>query len=58
MGESVRSMKKLDNNELHILYCSLYISRMIISRKVKWIGHVAYMGTIKIFLKFWSDNMN
>jgi hypothetical protein len=41
---------KLDNKEHHILYTSLYISRMIKSSKVRWTGHVAYVTTTKIVL--------
>jgi hypothetical protein len=35
---------KLHNEELHILYSSPNIIRLIISRKVRWAGHEARMG--------------
>jgi hypothetical protein len=36
--------RKLRNEELHNLYSSPNIIRMIKSRRVKWAGHVAQMG--------------
>jgi hypothetical protein len=36
--------RKLHNEELHTLYCSLSIMRMIKSRRMRWAGHVARMG--------------
>jgi transcription termination factor 2 len=38
------SWRKLHNNELHDLYSSPNIVRMIKSRKMRWAGHVARMG--------------
>jgi hypothetical protein len=35
---------KLHNEELHDLYCSPSISRIIKSRRMRWAGHVARMG--------------
>jgi hypothetical protein len=35
--------RKLHNEELHNLYCSLSIIRIIKSRMVRWEGHVARM---------------
>jgi hypothetical protein len=35
---------KLHNEELHNLYSSLSIIRMIKSRRMRWAGHVARMG--------------
>jgi hypothetical protein len=35
---------KLHNEELNVLYCSPNIVRMIKSRKMRWVGHVARMG--------------
>jgi hypothetical protein len=34
----------LHNEELHNLYCSRNIIRMIKSRRMKWTGHVEGMG--------------
>jgi hypothetical protein len=38
------SWRKLHNDELHHLYSSPNIVRVIKSRKVKWAGHVERMG--------------
>jgi hypothetical protein len=36
---------KLHNEDPHDLYCSLNIIWLMIqSRKIRWVGHVAYMG--------------
>jgi hypothetical protein len=37
-------LKKLNNDELHNLYSSLNIVRVIKSRRMRWAGHVARMG--------------
>jgi hypothetical protein len=36
--------KRLHNEELNDLYCSPNIVRVIKSRKMRWVGHVARMG--------------
>jgi hypothetical protein len=36
--------RKLHNEELHKLYCSTNIVRIIKSRRMRWAGHVARMG--------------
>jgi hypothetical protein len=36
--------RKLHNEELHKLYSSPNIIRMIKSRRMRWAGHVARMG--------------
>jgi hypothetical protein len=36
--------RKLHNDELHSLYSSLNIVRVIKSRRLRWAGHVAHMG--------------
>jgi hypothetical protein len=37
------SWRKLHNDELHDLYSSLNIVRVIKSRRMRWVGHVACM---------------
>jgi hypothetical protein len=39
--EATGGWKKLHNEELHNLYCSPDIIRMIKSRMTRWVGHVA-----------------
>jgi hypothetical protein len=36
--------RKLHNDELHSLYSSLNVVRVIKSRRMRWAGHVARMG--------------
>jgi hypothetical protein len=38
------SWRKLHNDELHSLYPSPNIVRVIKSRRMKWVEHVAHMG--------------
>jgi hypothetical protein len=38
------SWRKLHNDELHNLYSSPNIVRVIKSRRMRWAGHVAHMG--------------
>jgi hypothetical protein len=39
--------RKLHNEELHGLYSSPSIVRVIKARRMKWVGHVARMGEVK-----------
>jgi hypothetical protein len=43
-SEEEGSWRKLHNDELHSLYSSLNIVRVIKSRRMRWAGHVACMG--------------
>jgi hypothetical protein len=43
------------NDELHDLYSSPNIVRVIKSRRMRWAGHVARMGRREIFR--WEDNI-
>jgi hypothetical protein len=43
-GEVTGDWRKLHNEELHTLYSSPNIIRMIKSRRIRWAGHVARMG--------------
>jgi hypothetical protein len=51
--EEDKSWRKLHNDELHSLYPSPNIVRMIKSRKMRWVGHVACMeegrGVYRVF---------
>jgi hypothetical protein len=42
--EVTEDWRKLHNEELHKLYSSPNIIRMIKSRRIRWAGHVARMG--------------
>jgi hypothetical protein len=44
---------KLHNDELHSLYSSLNIVRLIKSRRMRWAGHVARTGEGRNFTGFW-----
>jgi hypothetical protein len=41
--EVMGGWRKLHNEELHNLYSSPSIIRMIMSRRMRWAGHVAHM---------------
>jgi hypothetical protein len=43
------SWRKLHNDELHSLYSSPNIVRVIKSRRMRWAGHVAHMGEWRDF---------
>jgi hypothetical protein len=43
-GEEDRSWRKLHKDELHSLYSSPNIVRVIKSRRMRWAGHVAHIG--------------
>jgi hypothetical protein len=47
------SWGKLHNDELHSLYSSPNIVRVIKSRRMRWAGHVARMGEGRVFTGFW-----
>jgi hypothetical protein len=47
------SCRKLHNDELHSLYSSPNIIRVIKSRKMRWAGHVACMGRGEVLTGFW-----
>jgi hypothetical protein len=45
--------RKLHNDELHSLFSSPNIVRVIKSRRMRWAGHVARMGEEEVFTEFW-----
>jgi hypothetical protein len=51
--EVTRGWRKLHNEELHNLYSSLSIIRMIKSRMMRWAGHVARMGKKRMHIEYW-----
>jgi hypothetical protein len=48
VDEVIGGWRKLPNEELHNLYCPPSIIRIIKSRRMRWVGHVARMG-----IEFW-----
>jgi len=53
MDEVTRDWRKLHNEKLHDLYSSLKIVRVIISRRLRWAGHVARMGERRAYTVYW-----
>jgi hypothetical protein len=49
--------RKLHNEELHDLYCSPSIVRVIKSRRMRWAGHVALMGRSEACTECWWGNL-
>jgi hypothetical protein len=47
------SWRKLHNDELHSLYYSPNIVKVIKSRWMRWVGYVARKGTGETFTGFW-----
>jgi hypothetical protein len=45
--------RKLHNDELHSLYSSLNIVRVIKSRRMRWTGHVAHMEEGRGVCRVW-----
>ena len=51
--EGKKEWRKLHNEELHDLYSSLSIFRVIKSRRMRWAGHGARMGERRGVSRFW-----
>jgi hypothetical protein len=51
--EVTGNWRKLHNEELHTLYSSPNIVRVIKSRRMRWAGHVARMGRREACIRFW-----
>jgi hypothetical protein len=48
--------RKLHNDELHNLHSSPNIIRMIMSRRMRWAGHVARMGRRGMHIGYWWES--
>jgi hypothetical protein len=48
--------RKLHNMELHDLYSSSSIIRIIMSRRMRWAGHVARMGRRGTRISYWWES--
>ena len=49
--------RKLGIEELNDLYWSLNIVRVIKSRRMRWLEHVACVGIIEVYAGFWWGNL-
>ena len=49
--------RKLHNEELNDLYSSPIIVWVIKSKRMRWVGHVARMGTEQAYTGFWWGNL-
>jgi hypothetical protein len=47
LGPNILQSRKLHNEELHSLYSSPSIVRVIKARRMRWAGHVARMGEVR-----------
>jgi hypothetical protein len=54
--EVTGSWRKLHNEELHNLYSSPSIIRMIKSRRIRLAGHVARMGRREVHIRYWWES--
>jgi hypothetical protein len=54
--EVIGGWRKLHNEDLHNLYGSRSIIRMIMSRRMRWAGHVAHMERRRIHIGFWWES--
>jgi len=45
--------RKLHSEELYDLYCSPNVVRVIKSRRMRWVGHVARLGRVEVHTKIW-----
>jgi hypothetical protein len=55
-GELTGGSRKLHNEELHNLYSSPSIIRVIKSGRMRWTGHVAQMGVNQNACKIWWES--
>jgi hypothetical protein len=51
--EVIGGCRKVHNEELHNLNSSPGMIRIIKSRSMRWVGHVARIGRIEIHIEFW-----
>jgi hypothetical protein len=50
-------LEKLHNDGLHALSFFTSVIRMIKSRRMRWAGHVAHMGDMRMRIKFWLESL-
>jgi hypothetical protein len=49
--------RKLHNEELHDLYSSPSIVRVIKAKRMRWAGHVARIGEVRAHTTFWLGGL-
>jgi hypothetical protein len=54
--EVTGSWRKLHNEELHNLYSSPSVIRMIKSKSMKWVGRIARMGRREMHIGYWWES--
>jgi hypothetical protein len=54
--EVTGNWKKIHNKELHDLYSSPSIIRIIKSRRTRWASHVERMGRRGTLIDYWSES--
>jgi hypothetical protein len=54
--EVIGDWRKLQNEELHNLYSSPSIIRMIKSMRIRWAGNLAQMGTKRNCIGYWWES--
>jgi hypothetical protein len=55
-NEIIGGWRILHNKQLHNLYSSPNIIRIMKSRRVRWAGHSERMGTRQIYTWFWCES--
>jgi hypothetical protein len=55
--EVIRDWRELHNEELHSLYSSLNIIRVIKSRRMRWEEYVVCKGEMSMGAEFWLENL-
>jgi hypothetical protein len=56
--EVTRECRELQNEEPNDLHCSTSIFRVIKSRRMRWVGHVARMGGREVYTGLWWGNLS
>jgi hypothetical protein len=56
MDEVTGEWRKFHNEELRDLYSSPSIIRIIMSRRMRWAGHVAQMGRRRTRIDYWWES--
>jgi hypothetical protein len=54
--EETGGWRKLHNEELRNLYSCPSVIRMIKSRRIRWVGHVARMGRRGMHIEYWWES--